>query len=246
MMNTNEMDASCEATHELHEAPPEFFFFEDGSGKICNYATADVLESWIFPVLPPWVQALVYLKGDIWIIHDMRPGVNCPRGEVIDASTALRLLLENGEEQPECLEPYLRANKLGAVSTVASGESNAPTPDALDAANGPTAIRGGAEQGGTVAIQKALAVYTSGASDVRIEQVAAVLGGEQSVNDKLNSMNKLIPIPATTSARDLGKALGVSHQAVKGTQWWKKNRAGQRESTAQRRLEQHQRRAEEA
>jgi len=73
-----------------------------------------------------------------------------------------------------------------------------------------------------------LRIYTNGLSDDRFAAARQVINSEQlSVNDKLCKLDKLLPIPSTTSAAVLAKAFGVSKHAVIKTAWWAEHRNGE-------------------
>ena len=86
-------------------------------------------------------------------------------------------------------------------------------------------------------------LYTNGIADDRIEKATQVLADDQlTVNEKLTRIDTLIAFPTTASAKQLGDMLGTSKQAVLKTEWWVRNRKGEKESEVGRR----QRRASDA
>jgi hypothetical protein len=87
-------------------------------------------------------------------------------------------------------------------------------------------------------------VFTNGVADDRIKKAARLLvDSQQSTNNKLSKIDALIPFPATASAEQLGKLLGVSKQAVLKTEWWVQNRKGEKQDEVGRRREGHRQRA---
>jgi hypothetical protein len=87
-------------------------------------------------------------------------------------------------------------------------------------------------------------VFTNGLSDDRIEKAVEVLANNQlTANDKLTKIDALMPFPASASAAQLGKLVGVKKQAVLKGEWWIQNRKGEKESEIGRRRAKHQERA---
>lgn len=79
------------------------------------------------------------------------------------------------------------------------------------------------------AIAALLKVYTDGVSDERINEASAiVVNANLSSATKLERIDKLIRLPASASAQDLGDLLGVSKQAILKTLWWQINRQGEK------------------
>ena len=79
-------------------------------------------------------------------------------------------------------------------------------------------------------------LYTNGIADDRIEKATQVLADDQlTVNEKLTRIDTLIAFPTTASAKQLGDMLGTSKQAVLKTEWWVRNRKGEKESEVGRR-----------
>ena len=74
-----------------------------------------------------------------------------------------------------------------------------------------------------------LNVYTNGLADERLEKVRSVLDSKQTVDDKLQKIDELMPIPPSVSAPKLGKALGVSKTAVQNTSWYIQKRKGRKD-----------------
>ncbi len=72
-----------------------------------------------------------------------------------------------------------------------------------------------------------LGVYTNNLTNDRFSKIQNVLTNENlNANEKLEAIHKLIPIPPTAAAANLGKLLGVSKQAICNCDWWKQNRKG--------------------
>jgi hypothetical protein len=91
-----------------------------------------------------------------------------------------------------------------------------------------------------------LRVYTNGLVDDRIKAASQVLSDDTlTANEKLTEIDELIRIPATASAEQLGKMLGVTKQAVLRTEWWTNNRRGEKANAVGRRGAVHRERAEE-
>lgn len=81
-----------------------------------------------------------------------------------------------------------------------------------------------------------LSVFTNGIADERMERAQAILLNENlSTDEKLTGIDTEMPLPPTASAEQLGKMLGVSKQAVLKTDWWKRNRKGEKASLIGRR-----------
>jgi hypothetical protein len=90
-----------------------------------------------------------------------------------------------------------------------------------------------------------LSVYSNGVSDDRIRQASQVLTDDTlTANEKLTKIDALMRIPPTASAERLGQLLGTSKQAVLKTDWWDKNRSGEKDNEIGRRRAGHQQRAE--
>lgn len=83
---------------------------------------------------------------------------------------------------------------------------------------------------------RAVGIFSDGVSSPKLRQVADIIKGRLSINDKLFKIDAIIPIPANRSAPQLGKQLQVSPQAVKKTQWWKTHRQGKQRHIQQERL----------
>jgi hypothetical protein len=91
-----------------------------------------------------------------------------------------------------------------------------------------------------------LSVYANGVCDDRIRQVQDTLASEKTANEKLEAIDKLMPIPPTASARTLGAMLGVSSTAVKKERWWLTNRKGKKLQARAERLERLRERSQRA
>jgi hypothetical protein len=95
-------------------------------------------------------------------------------------------------------------------------------------------------------VQRLLSVFTDGMSDDRIARAAGVLTTPNlTVNDKLTQIDRIIPLPATASADQLGSLLRVTRQAVLKSDWWIQYRKGEKASEVGRRREVHRRRAQQ-
>jgi hypothetical protein len=86
-------------------------------------------------------------------------------------------------------------------------------------------------------IAKLLRLFTGKISDERIDRASAVLASHKTVNEKLEEMDRELPIPPTTSSQDLAGVLGVSKTAIMKSAWWQQNRRGSREETIEARRE---------
>jgi hypothetical protein len=94
------------------------------------------------------------------------------------------------------------------------------------------------------ALNALLRVLSNGISDDRIRKASRILTDNTlTVNEKLTKIDALIPFPATASAEQLGKMLGVTKPAVLKSDWWIENRKGEKHSEIGRRQEGHRRRA---
>jgi len=83
------------------------------------------------------------------------------------------------------------------------------------------------------ALHALLRIFTK-ASKEQIDRASDILRSNQTVNDKLLSLNALLQFPATITAPQLGEVLGVTAAAIKKTEWWQKypNRRRKREDEA--------------
>jgi hypothetical protein len=97
---------------------------------------------------------------------------------------------------------------------------------------------------GEDATRALLRVFTNGLADDRIEKAAGLLSDDRlTANEKLKKIDALIRFPATASAEQLGRMLGVTKQAVQQTDWWIQNRKGEKQNEIGRRRDGHQKRA---
>jgi len=86
------------------------------------------------------------------------------------------------------------------------------------------------------ALQATISLYTGGISDDRLRQVAAIVSQQGlTVNERLQRINDVLPIPATASLQDVADLFGVKKQAVHQTDWWQNNRAGKDDSEKEQR-----------
>jgi hypothetical protein len=112
----------------------------------------------------------------------------------------------------------------------------------VEAAQGGGAAEVGAEQ----ATFRLLGVFSGGISDDRIAKAAGILHSKKMVaNEKLTSINAILPFPPTASAKQLADLLGVTKTAIQKTAWWIENRKGERDNLIGRRHAKHQERAKE-
>lgn len=88
-----------------------------------------------------------------------------------------------------------------------------------------------------------LNLYSNNIADERMKDASKILAGDGSTNDKLEQIDAIFPIPPTASAEALGKAFGVSRQAVASTSWWRKKRRGASDDLSEKRREIHEGRA---
>src|SRR5262249_36878399 len=139
---------------------------------------------------------------------------------------------------PEGKEIIVACQMQAATASLARENANAQAPAASDDAP----FRPTPTDFPSIAI---LSVFTNGVSDNRIVQASRLLtDGTLNANDKLRKIDALIRFPATASAEQLGKMLGVTKQAVLKTDWWTRNRRGEKDNEIGRRRAGHQRRAE--
>jgi hypothetical protein len=109
---------------------------------------------------------------------------------------------------------------------------------------GATATLAGEKPAGD-AFLRLLTVYTDGQADDRLKKAAALVEDDQlTVGEKLEKIDALVPFPPTASARQLGDLLRRKKQAVLKTNWWKRNRKGEKASEVGRRRARHRERAE--
>lgn len=92
---------------------------------------------------------------------------------------------------------------------------------------------------------RVMRVFTNGVSDERIRNAAVIVASKMTVNEKLTKIDALLRIPTTASAKELGKMFGVKGQAVFKTDWWTRNRKGEKDSEIGRRKTKHKKRAED-
>jgi hypothetical protein len=89
-------------------------------------------------------------------------------------------------------------------------------------------------------------IYTDGIADDRIQTATQVLADDKlTAHEKLTEIDALMPLPATASAEQLGKMLGVTKQAVLKTQWWEEHRKDEKQKVIAQRRELHRQRAEQ-
>lgn len=89
-----------------------------------------------------------------------------------------------------------------------------------------------------------LNVYMRGLAGSRLAAAEAILRNDGlTVNDKLTRIEEFLPIPPTASAQQLADLFGKSKAAVINTDWWKRNRKGQKAMQIGRRREKHRERA---
>lgn len=94
--------------------------------------------------------------------------------------------------------------------------------------------------------RRLLSLFTGGVTDEKFQKAAAILQDESlNVNDKLTKIDTIIPFPATASAEDLGRLLGVTKQTVLKTEWWKQHRKGEKADEVGRRHQGHLERAKQ-
>jgi len=72
---------------------------------------------------------------------------------------------------------------------------------------------------------------------LKMEDVAAIVRGPDTVNDKMTSVHRIVPL--NQSAADLAKLFGCSKTAIMKTDWWAKNRQGELDRSASIRQERH-------
>lgn len=96
-----------------------------------------------------------------------------------------------------------------------------------------------------IKLVKLLDVFTNNQASDRFNKVVDALSDDKlSNNDKLEAIDKLIKIPATASAAQLGNLLGISRQAVAKLDWWLRNRKGKQAEAINIRESKYKQRAE--
>ncbi len=78
-------------------------------------------------------------------------------------------------------------------------------------------------------LSRLLKVYSNGLSDDRLRQAVQALKDDAlTVDEKLENVDKFMPLPETASAQNLADMIEVSKTAVQKTKWWAQNRKGKR------------------
>jgi hypothetical protein len=166
--------------------------------------------------------ALLKLADDLW-----KSGHQAPLG-VIDY-----LLSGIASAGPEMLLPRAIAARMivrylqmaiAKINASASTLTATEVPTQHNTTSAPTS-----DNGPMLALMR---VFTNNIDKNRIQKAAQLLIDDQlTVNEKLNKIDALIPLPATVSAGKLGAMLGVTRQAVWKTEWWIQNRKQSRPTT---------------
>jgi hypothetical protein len=94
------------------------------------------------------------------------------------------------------------------------------------------------------ALLRLLGILTENVAQERISEAAALLcRTDLTVDEKLQALDAIIPIPPTATARQLAAALQVSKPAVVKTTWWRRHRSGDEDWETERRKALHRERA---
>jgi len=89
-------------------------------------------------------------------------------------------------------------------------------------------------------VSRILSVYARKCSDQRLQAIERILNDPNLTTDgKLWEIDKVLPIPATASSRELADLLGVSQPAILKTDWWNKKRRARGEEDWVARKERH-------
>ena len=89
-----------------------------------------------------------------------------------------------------------------------------------------------------------VSVFTGGIANERFDRAMKVSQDSTlTTNEKLTKIDSVMPFPATASAEQLGRMLGVTKQAVLKTEWWTQHRKGEKADEVGRRHDLHKRRA---
>jgi hypothetical protein len=157
-----------------------------------------------------------------------------------DLIRTFRLTVEEAEGLP--LEVAM--DKL--TDPPAAGSESVPPGPSCESAQ--AVIQAGATNAAATGNQASVAlmrVFTNGIADERFKEATRLLENETlTANEKLTRIDGLIPFPATASAEQLGGMLGVTKQAVMKTEWWQRNRKGEKADEIGRRREGHRKRAD--
>jgi hypothetical protein len=93
-------------------------------------------------------------------------------------------------------------------------------------------------------MSRLVSLYTGGIADTKIVQVENIQTNDNlTVNEKLWKMDKIMPIPAKASAKQLGTMLKVSKTAIQKTEWWMQNRKGKKSEEIESRKKSHKERS---
>jgi len=125
----------------------------------------------------------------------------------------------------------LWVDTVGCTTEPAAGRLQPPEEPQTEVAQPATA-----EPVDQAAWQATINFYTGGIADDRLQQVAAIVAQRDlSVDERLQKINDILPIPATASLQDVADLFGVTRQAVHQTDWYQHNRAGEGESKKEQR-----------
>lgn len=75
----------------------------------------------------------------------------------------------------------------------------------------------------------AIAKNLSGKRVKDVDQAAHLIAGNLRLNEKLQKIVELFPLTANFSSRVWAEIFGVTHAAIQDTDWWKKNRRGEKD-----------------
>ncbi|MGB7329543.1 MAG: hypothetical protein WBD31_32010 [Rubripirellula sp.] len=86
-------------------------------------------------------------------------------------------------------------------------------------------------------------LYSDNVAEERMRAAHNILNGDGSINDKLEKIDAIFPIPASASGEALGRVFDVTRQAIAKTDWWEQNRKGKAEERVETRRSSHNSRA---
>lgn len=82
---------------------------------------------------------------------------------------------------------------------------------------------------------RAASIYAGNIADERLREIEAIIASDRSIDEKLEEIDRRLPIPSNAKARQLARALGVHHTAVLKTNWWKRVGKGRRQEEVEER-----------
>jgi len=133
-----------------------------------------------------------------------------------------------------------------AWPTQAPAAVDAPPSGTPPAKKAKPSVIGGDGQSNNQAAQRLLNLFTDGLADERFASAKDILEDDKLTADgKLKKIDSLLRIPNTSSSRQLGRFLGITKTAVQNTDWWIKNRKGEKANLIGRRHDVHGERAKQ-